>query len=290
MELHIITAGVSHNLSDKVTCWLISQDNVGMATLHRMSARGPQQHGDSDRGFLLDPRFPTFIFGVEAPTMDTKRDTLISWFKPRYDAFILEWIRDDAAVRRLDCHFYDQMRLGGDVRSHYWQKVPITVKAGDPTFYDPVEVSLVLGIAGGIDEMVIPLPIPWPIGAAVIDALCVVTYVGSWLTYPIIVITGPITNCVITNEATGEKLDFTGVTIAGADTYTINLTGERKTVVNAAGANKIADLTADSDTATWHIEAAPDAPGGINTIHVTGTGANAATAVRMRFLTRYLSL
>jgi hypothetical protein len=116
-----------------------------------------------------------------------------------------------------------------------------------------------------------------------------ITYTGTAIEYPVITVTGPIADCVITNTTTGEVLDFTGVTIAAANVYTIDLRYGYKTVVNQAGVNKIADLTAASDLAIWHLEIAPIASGGVNAIGVAGTATTAATEVAITYYKRYVS-
>ncbi len=115
-----------------------------------------------------------------------------------------------------------------------------------------------------------------------------ITYTGSFLTYPIITITGPITGPVLTNVSTGEDLDFTGITIAGGDTYTIDCRFGYKTVKNAAGTNKIADLTAASDLATFHLGADPEVSGGANAFTLTGTGTDANTTVTITYNERFV--
>jgi hypothetical protein len=290
LGLEVIVLGAPYSLSDGVTCKLVQQDGVGLPPLHRISERGPQQHGESDRGFRLDPRIVLLVLGVTGDTMYVKRDELVSRFKPRDDPIALRWTRDDGAVRQLDCFYIEQMTLPSNVVSRYYMRVPAQFKAADPTFYDPDLEHVVFAITLGAEEFVVPLPIPWPIGAAVLDATTAINYAGTWRTYPIITITGPVTDCVVTNVTTGEKLDFTGVTIAAANVYTIDLRYGQKTVVNQAGTNKVADLTTDSDLSTWHLEAAPDAVGGVNSIHVTGTSGSAATGVTIEYYARYISL
>lgn len=291
MDLDVIIAGLIYSLTDDVVCNLLSQDGIGISPLHRLSERGPQQHGDSDQGFRLDPRIVSLILRVEEPNMLAKRDTLMGYFKPRDTALILKWTRDDAEVRQLDCHYTARLGLSTNFTSRYLMKLPIQLKsAGNPAFYDPELVVVVFVMGGGGETMDIPLVVPWKIGASGIDVTTPVTYEGTWRAYPLIIVDGPITSCVITNLGTGEKLDFLGVTVANGEQRVIDLQYARKTVVDELGADCIADLTTDSDLSTWHIQEAPDAPGGINSIQVTGTGASGATAVAIRFYTRYISL
>lgn len=74
-----------------------------------------------------------------------------------------------------------------------------------------------------------------------------------------ITVDGPINDLVITNNATGEKLDFTGDSVAVGKQRIIDLRYGNKTVVDELGADCIALLTTDSDLATWHLAPHPDA-------------------------------
>jgi hypothetical protein len=107
---------------------------------------------------------------------------------------------------------------------------------------------------------------------------------GSYSALPIIIITGPATDAVLTNVRTGEILDFTGVTIAAGDTYTVDCRYGYKTVKDAAGTNKISDLTTTSDLATFHLEP------GDNAFTLVGTGTDANTQVTVRFNPRHIGI
>lgn len=107
---------------------------------------------------------------------------------------------------------------------------------------------------------------------------------GTYAALPIVYLVGPIEDPVLTNTTTGEVLDFTGITIASGDTYIIDCRYGYKTVKNAAGTNKIADLTATSDLATFHLKP------GDNAFTLAGTSVNANTQVTINFYPRYVGL
>lgn len=117
-----------------------------------------------------------------------------------------------------------------------------------------------------------------------------IAYTGSFSEYPEITIVGPITDPVLTNVSTGEVLDFTGITISAGDSYTIDCRFGYKTVKNAAGTNKIADLTSDSDLATFHLGADPEVSGGSNAFTLTGTSTDANTQVTVAYYNRYVGI
>ena len=115
-----------------------------------------------------------------------------------------------------------------------------------------------------------------------------VIYAGNFLEFPVIRIYGVISDPVVTNAVTGEKLDFTGVTIGSGVYYEIDLRYGYKTIKNNGGVNKISDLTSDSDLGTFHIAPSPYAVGGVNAFQITGTATNASSAV-IYYYNRYTS-
>ncbi len=95
---------------------------------------------------------------------------------------------------------------------------------------------------------------------------------------------------MLENETTGEKLDFTGTTVAAGHYYDIDCRYGRKSVKDEAGTNEIADLTSDSDLATFHLAAEPEAGGGVNSLRLTGSAVTTATKVELTYDTRYLGI
>lgn len=292
VSVSVIVGGVEYSLSDRTTSVLVGHDGWGMAPLHRISERGPQQHGESDLGYRLDPRYGTLIFRLPATTMAdmfTLRRTLIGLFAPQ-NSPVLKW---DLIYgeRRIACHYAGDMGMAWAHRDWAAQQATVRLKCPDPTFYDPDVHHVTFALGGGGDAFEIPLAIPWEIGASDLDQTVGIDYAGDWLSYPHrIRIVGPITDAVVTNLTTDEKLDFTDVTIGDGDYYDIDCRYAQKTVVDSAGDNKIADLTDDSDLATWHLAAHPDAPGGHNDINVTGSAVNESTEIYISYYDRYLGI
>lgn len=293
MNLSVIVGGTEYSLDDGTWVVLTAFDGWGMAPQHRLNERGPMQHGESDVGYRLDPRFGVLVFRVNETTlagMWVARRGLIGLFAPQSNP-VLKWVLDGGAERRIACHYAGDMGMAWEQRAWAAQQVTVRLKAPDPTFYDPTAVAVTFALGGGSDAFEIPLPIPWPIGVSTLDVTKTITYMGDWLTYPhLLRIKGPITDACITNLTTGEILDFDGYTIADADYYDLDLRYGYKTVVDSTGTNKIEELTEDSDLATWHLAAAPEAPGGQNDINVTGSAVNANTEVYLQYYKRYLGI
>lgn len=292
MTLSAIVNGTTYSLSDGTYCYWLDHDGFGMAPMHRLSDRGPLQHGDTDRGYRLDPRIVRLVLdinGFSHANMETLRMSLLSIFKPSNTPLILQNVRDDGTYC-LDCFYLGDTSMPSSDKQGFNQKVVVTLKADDPTWYDPSGEDFNFSLGGGGDAMYVPTVIPMTVGASTINATQAINYSGSVASYPFIRITGPITNCVITNNSTGEKLDFTGFTIESAHYYDIDLRYGYKTVISNHGTNKIAELTDDSNLESFHLEAAPDVGGGINSINVSGSGVTESTSVSISWFNRYIGI
>lgn len=285
-----IINGVTYSLDDGTYCYFVDHDGLGMLPIHRLSSRGPMQHGDTDRGYRADPRVFRLVLYIDADNqLDwfTKRETLMSIFSP--DRLISIRFVVGTYTRQIDCYYLGDMSMSGaDKVGSYGQKVSVTLRAPDPTFYDPIAANaetfpLSLGMS-------VPTAVPTALDGATINEARTIAYTGNWRDYPIVRITGPITNPVLTNLTTNEKLDFTGITISAGDYYLIDCRYGYKTVVNAAGTSKIADLTTDSDLATFHLASTLESPGGINDMKITGSAITNAAAVNVTYNNRYLGL
>lgn len=313
VTLTAIIGAASYNLSDGSLTWRIDEDGLGMTPVRRITERGPFQHGETDVGFRLEPRVIQLALGIypgyggtEADYYDL-RDQLLRIFRPSQVPIQLRYDLPNGVSRQIDCYFSGAMSFGSSDRTGYYQKIGIQLRAPDPTFYDPIANALTYNIGassssgggGPVTGFVVPLVFPFSVGASssgsssgsiVTEQTRTIAYSGTWRTYPFLRIRGPFTNAVIVNEATGDKLDFTGTTIPSGGYYDIDCRYGYKTVVDHTGANKIATLTADSDLATFSLEADPEAPAGDNTISVSGTGLTELSEVYMTWTSRFVGI
>lgn len=112
-------------------------------------------------------------------------------------------------------------------------------------------------------------------------------YDGDFEEYPIITINGPISDPLITNITTNEKLDFTGITLAENESIIVDLRYGNKQVYDLGGDNRIDDLSTDSNLETWHIAPNPEAAGGTNVIQLAGTAPGTAFSLDIDYYDRY---
>lgn len=284
------TGGTTYNLNGLnaslgITINYLGDQGFGLAPLHRITQRGPLQHGDSDVDFRLDPRIIQLPIVVKASTLDsgyTARQALMKIFTPSNGGGTLR-VKTDSYDRSIDVKVLGGLDFNVEPGAGYHIRTVAQLRAADPTWYDPTPVS------GGSTPAVegtpttVPLLVPWTVGASSINSTINTTNVGTWQSYPIITAVGPITDLVITNTTTGDVVAVDG-TIANGDTWVFDLRYGRKTVVNQDDVNKIAYITADSSLATFALEL------GANAITVTAASPGAASSVSIVYYTRYVGV
>lgn len=283
-------AGTTYNLNGAnaglgVTLRYLGDQGFGMAPMHRITQRGPLQQGDSDIDFRLDPRILQLPLLIEASTLDsgyTAREALTKIFTPA-NGFGTLRITTETMDRAIDCVTLGGMDFNVDPATGWHVRTVVQLRASDPTWYNPTPVSggATPSIAG--TPTPVPLTIPWTAGASTINSTITTTNTGTWISYPIITVIGPISNLVITNTTTGDKIEVSG-TVSSGDTWTFDLRYGRKTVIDQTGANKASTITADSSLATFAIER------GANAITVSGTSAGSTSSVSIIYYTRYVGV
>jgi len=162
--------------------------------------------------------------------------------------------------------------------------------AHDPVVFNPVQKNVTWTIGVPVDYLVFPITFPILFGVSgFINTSVSVSYVGTWLSYPLISITGPLDSPTIYNLSTGEKITLNYNVPAGS-TVVIDLGYGKKTVVENGGTNRIGVVTTDSDLATFHIAPEPEVAGGVNVFQVIGTNGTLATAVQMLWNDNYIGI
>lgn len=291
MNVTIISAGEEYPLSGDVL--LTGIDGIGMAQTERILESGPLQHGKRDRGYRLQERriaLAVTLLSSDFGDWLGRRQQLMRALRSTDEPLRLRIVEGEI-IRQIDCYLSGMMAMPVEAgAAPRWQSVGIELLAPDPTWYDP-EGSAISFQLGGEQKFEVPLKVPVSVGASAIDQSIAVPYGGTWDAFPIITIMGPITSPVLTNLSLGDKLDFTGITIANGDRYTIDCRYGHKTVFRASdGANRIMDLSDDSNLATFRLGAHPEVVDGDNSIRISGSGLTAASKVILQYNTRYVGV
>jgi hypothetical protein len=277
------------DVSDLVTYSVASFDGLGMPPMRRLTQRGPLQDGDSDVGYRLDPRIIRILLmgsGASDAALAGLRAQMVGFLRPGSDAIKLRWTQDDGTVRQIDTHYSGAMSLPSEDWRLATHKINFELRAADPTFYDPVGQSVQFAQTGGGTAMPVPMLFPLTFGASNLNVSETITLAGdnAWLTYPTIIVTGPVAGLVLTNTTIDEVLDFTGFSLGSGDILTIDLRYGAKTVTEDDGTNRIDKLTTGSNLASWRLVP------GANSITAVGTGVSSSTAIAIQFNQRYIGV
>lgn len=287
-----------HNLDDR---FLMSFEGMGMPTVEYIEQQGPFQHGVSLLDYRLQKRIIQYVHRrntCDRQTLWETRWDILDALRPNrqvLNSFALGKLRKrlpGGYLRDIDVSIENGPTFGArDLES--WDEFGFTETirfiAPDPTFYDPTLRTATWSISI-TNRLVFPETFPFLFESSVIDNDIAITYPGTWLSFPTIVITGPMKGPIITNETTGEKIHLQ-YDISSGETVTINLAFGNKTVVNNHNVNLIGLISTDSDTTTFHIAPDPEAAGGINTFNVVaGGGLAGVSSVVMTYYDRYIGI
>lgn len=270
------TRGITYTLNGYdadhgLTLRYLGDQGFGLAPLHRITTRGPLQHGDSDIDFRLDPRIlqiPLVVQNTSTTPMIqsyTIRQALLSIFRPQ-DAGILT-VTFGTTTRNIAVKVLGGLTFDVDPQDYHVRTV-VQLRADDPTWYDAEQFNTST-ITGGNFGLTYNL-----------------TNTGNWLSFPQIQATGPVTNLTITNTTTSQVLNVPG-TISAGTSYYFDLRYGYKTIYtgpNQTGTNVIDKISATSNLATWAIQP------GVNNIVITGTGTSGATVVVTTWPNRYTGI
>jgi hypothetical protein len=290
--LSVIANGVETSLDNGTLCYLIDYDGWGPPENHRLAIRGPEQHGETDLGFRLDPRYGKLKFkfpDIQLAAMYAHRDTFRKIFRPQNN-LTLKWTMPNGNIRYFDGHLFGPVSMHWNTQ--FWAAIEADVqfKVENAYCYDPVQKSVSFTYGGGVSPFDVPSLVPSFIGTSVIDQTNTFTYNGEWPSYPIVQVVGPITNFVVTHQQTGYKLQaITGLTIAALDYYIFDLRTGYKTVKDSSGVKQNANITQDSNLTNFVIgDDVTCPPSGVNSIRVQGSGITGATQVNILWYENYL--
>lgn len=277
--------------------WVIGASGLGTPPLEYAVTRGPAQNGVTVRDFFLLPRVIQLLirqqFCGRGQWWDG-RASILDALRPNRQLIAtaavpgtLRFTRSDGSKRSISAFLesgpnFEPSQIG---RWDEWafQEV-LRFVCHDPLFFDPAEQAALF--TGG-EQLVFPIVFPITFGS--FGGLTAITYAGTWASYPTITLTGPMSDPRIENVTTGEVIQFDFDIPAGV-AVTVTLTYGQKTVTDSLGNNLIGVVTPASDLATFHLAAAPEAPGGMNQVQVNASGTSVNSAVALTWYSRFFGI
>lgn len=269
--------------------YVIQEDGFGMPPLEYITQRGPFQHGETVKEVWLRPRTIQILVRREAcnrPDYATLRDSLVNYMRPNrlptITPGILRKYRANGTVRE----WFVYLTEGPSFPSHEpdkWDQWAIqdTIRftAYDPVARDPTPHTQTYAATGGTAST---FPITFPISFASFGSSDPLNYVGTWGTFPTIVINGPATGTLIRNLTTDEELNLS-YAIPSGRVVTITLDYGNKRVLLDDGTNLIGYLTPSSDIGSFHLQP------GVNDMQIYASGTSTITSVILSWYDRYIA-
>jgi len=273
-------------------------DGLGMPDLRHLSEQYAQQDGETYLDTRLSKRIVIFsyqlVYNNESDLWDA-RDDLLEIMKVFASGFTLQIVTPNGNTRLITLRYDSALSLPRSLEmAHEMQVVALQCVAHDPLLYSPNEVAVDFsaGLYAGtwLFGTATGLIFPATFGASVINTPTLVTNLGSWLAYPRLLIGGPLSGPIIENLTTSEKLDLSSYTLVAGEAVVVDLRFGYKTITSSINGNILRYLSTDSDLATFHLAADPEALNGDNTIIAHGSGATVAAQFILAYTPRWIGV
>jgi hypothetical protein len=281
--------------------FLISEDGLGMPPINYIVHHGPFQHGESVLDFRLAPRTIQVVHRRDAGTRIgywDARTELINALRPNRqlaNSFTSGILRKRLPFGRIREVKVTSTQGPGFVAHDVskWDEYAfietLRFTANDPTMYDPTVHTVNWSLSANTN-LIFPFTFPFTFANSIITGSQSITYVGQWMTYPTIVITGPVYGPRIKNVTLDTEIAL-NYEVALGEVITITLAYDNKTVTNQNGVDLLGVVADTYGLANFRIAPDPEASGGVNVIEAGGyNAAVGSTAYSLSYLDRYVGI
>lgn len=274
----------------------LTYGNFGAPPVNFITRKGYKQHGATEVDYLLEPRTVSVeLWHSPACTRQQYWDNRLALHEflrhNRGGPFQFILREPNGNKRALTVRANPGLKFPPpDIGNNNWDvNETIDLIAFDPVWFDPdAHVSYLSGAITA--ELVFPITFPIRFGSFHTVASTIITYTGTWVSYPTLVIFGPYTSAIIKNEDTGATIYLT-VPVGGGDRRVIDLTPGAQSVQDGVGVNHFGDLGINSNLVGFGIFPDPEVAGGVQTITVDFIGGVSGTsALQVNYHDRYFAI
>lgn len=300
-ELHQVTSydGQKYELNDAAIRFVVSTPgDLGLPPIEYQTRKPYKSDGLIEKGWSVGSR----VFSLDIYiNNDCGRDTywgirngLLDVLRPnRNGPCTYTLIRSDGSRRAIKVR---SLGLGiqatpTDEWVEWSLAESLEFEAFDPAWYDPSPVSSSdTAVAGTAQELSFPLAfdnnnIYFEVEGQFTQRI--ISYTGTWHSYPVITIGAPFTYAQIVHIELGIRIAVVHPLTSG--TLTVDL--DKRTFLSSSGEDFGPYLTADSDLMGFRIEPDPVASGGVNTLNfILGDAVVGSTSVAVDYYNRYIGI
>ena len=264
---------------------------TGIPTIRGVTIPRPEEDGDVEpANQYLSSRTSVWDIAVFGATMALAEAT---WQQLNY--FLLQAVRQPKTLRwRM---VGSSLNLEASVRvasvtpptftsqsSGPWYLGQVTFRHADPNNYDQVATTQITA-APSVNVTGITWPVTWPVPWALIPSgagtISVINSGNSWA-WPVIDITGSITNPIVQNSTTGQALYFDGLALVDGQTLSIGMNPANR-YATIAGVSQFASLRFSAS------EFFPISPSATEQISFTGQGTDVNTTMTVTLQSAYIT-
>jgi hypothetical protein len=302
--VYVTPDGVRYPLHNPPKRTVLGAEGWGMLPISVETTSGPYQHGVDALSYRGTPRTITITIRFNECGRRELRDRqreLLNILRPSRTNLnnptpgTLIWYLANGAIFAASVQATDGP--GFPNRSGGWDEFAIqdTIEftAFNPVLFDP---TLKTGTVSDFSPIItanteLSFPISFPISFGVPPQIRVlknlpINYLGDWLEYPTMLLTGPAALPKITNAATGIYIELNYTLVAG-EIVTYDLSYGQKTITSSINGDLGGYVVAGSETAQFALQPDPIVAGGVNTIQVRVDHGTIATQLVVQYYNRF---
>jgi len=277
----------------------------GLPPIAYTTEHGPLQHGETIISYKLQPRVMQCVMRFTGRTRQeywNKRAELLNMLRPNKvqddnnpRPLTLRKIFPDFTIRDIDVVIAqgpDFASEGDKDWDSFGFEEPLRFIANDPTFYDPNVISIV-ALPGAIADLSVPIHVPIVFGSGSGSYSWAETYLGTWLAYPFVMMTGPFNAVVLSNLTTGESITFARP-LASGQRAVLDMRFGYKTAYDPDLPSDDPDFNligyVTGDLGSFHLDPDANAPGGVNNLDIFMSGGDGTGFVLFQYNRRYFGI
>lgn len=270
--------------------------NFGAPPTDFQTRRGFQQDGVFEVNVTLQPRSVNMQLwrapGCTRQAYWDNRNELHEFLRPNRNGPMTLTVKLPTGGRRsLTVRAHPGLTFPpGNADDNSWNiSEALELIAFDPLWFDPSQVVSTV-VSTSDTNLVFPITFPILFGVSGAVSKFTVAYAGTWVTYPVITLTGPYTSVTITNVTT--SISFTlNVPIIAGEQRIIDLSPGNQQITDASGNNKFGDLGPNVNLVDFNIRPAPLVSNGSNVIWAQFIGGTSGvSSAKLAYYSRYFAI